>query len=169
MLLVLLWWLWGRSGVLCPVLGLAWAALARLGPALWLLLPRKVCVWRGLCWLKRVRGCIGLDRLPSMPLDDDDPPPDWLETYRQLGWWRDAFEKEARPDSSGGSGDQDADRIAEARMGDARQYCLKWNNHQNNLLRVFSRLLGQEQFTDCLLYTSPSPRDVEESGKAGCG
>jgi len=30
----------------------------------------------------------------------------------------------------------------------AQQYCLKWNNHQNNLLRVFMRLLGQEQFTD---------------------
>jgi len=30
----------------------------------------------------------------------------------------------------------------------AQQYCLKWNNHQNNLLRVFIRLLGQEQFTD---------------------
>ena len=37
--------LWGRSRVLCPVLGLAWAALARLGPALWLLLPREVCIW----------------------------------------------------------------------------------------------------------------------------
>jgi hypothetical protein len=28
---------------------------------------------------------------------------------------------------------------------------LKWNNHQNNLLRVFTRLLGAEQFTDVLL------------------
>ena len=32
-----------------------------------------------------------------------------------------------------------------------QQYCLKWNNHQNNLLRVFSRLLGQEQFTDVVI------------------
>jgi hypothetical protein len=32
-----------------------------------------------------------------------------------------------------------------------QQYCLKWNNHQNNLLRVFSRLLGQEQFTDVIV------------------
>jgi len=32
-----------------------------------------------------------------------------------------------------------------------QQYCLKWNNHQNNMLRVFTRLLGQEQFTDCVL------------------
>jgi len=32
-----------------------------------------------------------------------------------------------------------------------QQYCLKWNNHQNNMLRVFSRLLGQEQFIDCIL------------------
>ena len=32
-----------------------------------------------------------------------------------------------------------------------QQYCLKWNNHQNNLLRVFSRLLGQEQFTDVVV------------------
>ena len=37
-------------------------------------------------------------------------------------------------------------------MGTAgQQYCLKWNNHQNNLLRVFSRLLGQEQFTDVVV------------------
>ena len=37
------------------------------------------------------------------------------------------------------------------RMEKQQQYCLKWNNHQNNLLRVFSRLLGQEQFTDVVV------------------
>lgn len=29
-----------------------------------------------------------------------------------------------------------------------QQYCLKWNNHQTNLQRVFSRLLRSETFTD---------------------
>jgi len=38
-----------------------------------------------------------------------------------------------------------------AAMPAGQQYCLKWNNHQNNLLRVFSRLLGQEQFTDVVV------------------
>lgn len=32
-----------------------------------------------------------------------------------------------------------------------QQYCLRWNNHQNNLLSVFQRLLGSELFTDVLL------------------
>lgn len=32
-----------------------------------------------------------------------------------------------------------------------QQYCLKWNNHQNNMLRVFTRLFGQEQFTDVII------------------
>ena len=32
-----------------------------------------------------------------------------------------------------------------------QQYCLRWNNHQSNLLRVFSRLLDSEQFTDVVL------------------
>ena len=36
---------------------------------------------------------------------------------------------------------------------DGQQYCLKWNHHQSNLLKVFSRLLGNEQFTDVLLAT----------------
>lgn len=36
---------------------------------------------------------------------------------------------------------------------DQQQYCLKWNHHQSNLLKVFSRLLGNEQFTDVLLAT----------------
>lgn len=31
------------------------------------------------------------------------------------------------------------------------QYCLRWNNHQINMVSVFSRLLGDEQFTDCLI------------------
>lgn len=34
---------------------------------------------------------------------------------------------------------------------DSQQYCLKWNHHQSNLLKVFSRLLDNEQFTDVLL------------------
>jgi len=34
-----------------------------------------------------------------------------------------------------------------------QQYCLKWNHHQSNLLKVFARLLGNEQFTDVLLAT----------------
>jgi hypothetical protein len=38
-------------------------------------------------------------------------------------------------------------------MMDHQQYCLKWNHHQSNLLKVFSRLLGNEQFTDVLLAT----------------
>merc|ERR1712141_132430 len=36
---------------------------------------------------------------------------------------------------------------------DSQQYCLKWNHHQSNLLKVFSRLLDNEQFTDVLLAT----------------
>ncbi len=36
---------------------------------------------------------------------------------------------------------------------DSQQYSLKWNHHQSNLLKVFSRLLGNEQFTDVLLAT----------------
>ena len=31
------------------------------------------------------------------------------------------------------------------------QYSLKWNNHQNNMVNVFNRLLGDEQFTDVLI------------------
>merc|ERR1712223_977868 len=34
---------------------------------------------------------------------------------------------------------------------DSQQYCLKWNHHQSNLLKVFSRLLDNEQFTDVLI------------------
>ncbi|KAA0193282.1 hypothetical protein HAZT_HAZT011421 [Hyalella azteca] len=32
-----------------------------------------------------------------------------------------------------------------------QQYCLKWNNHQSNLLRAFDRLLHSEAFTDVTL------------------
>lgn len=42
-------------------------------------------------------------------------------------------------------------RRQEGPSTDGQQYCLRWNNHQNNLLRVFTRLLGAEQFTDVLL------------------
>jgi len=45
---------------------------------------------------------------------------------------------------SGGSGGGGANQPTQ-------QYCLKWNNHQNNLLRVFIRLLGQEMFTDVII------------------
>jgi hypothetical protein len=31
------------------------------------------------------------------------------------------------------------------------QYSLKWNNHQNNMIRVFNRLFGDEKFTDVLI------------------
>ena len=34
---------------------------------------------------------------------------------------------------------------------DGDQYSLRWNNHQNNLLRVFSRLFDAEHLTDVLL------------------
>jgi len=32
-----------------------------------------------------------------------------------------------------------------------QQYCLKWNNHQNNLLRMFQRQLCTEQFSDVII------------------
>ena len=42
-----------------------------------------------------------------------------------------------------------------------------YNPHSNeaniNVVRVKARLAQGAQPTDCLLYTSPSPRDVEES------
>ena len=31
------------------------------------------------------------------------------------------------------------------------QYCLKWKNHQNNMVHVFNRLLGDDRFTDVLI------------------
>ena len=30
-------------------------------------------------------------------------------------------------------------------------YCLKWNNHQSNLLGLFARLFASEQFTDVVV------------------
>ncbi|XP_037091744.1 uncharacterized protein LOC119111954 [Pollicipes pollicipes] len=36
-------------------------------------------------------------------------------------------------------------------MNSQQQYCLKWNNHQTNLQRVFARLLRNEIFTDVTL------------------
>ena len=30
-------------------------------------------------------------------------------------------------------------------------YCLKWNNHQSNLLGLFARLFTSEQFTDVVV------------------
>ena len=89
-----------------------------------------------------MRGCIGLDRLPSMPLDDDNPPPEWLETCLQFGWWRDSLQKEARPDSSGGSGDQDADRMADARM-EAEQLEARLGKQAAWLIVTDSLVLGR--------------------------
>ncbi|KAK9875583.1 hypothetical protein WA026_009386 [Henosepilachna vigintioctopunctata] len=34
------------------------------------------------------------------------------------------------------------------KMNTAQQYCLRWNNHRTNLLRVFDELLQNEAFTD---------------------
>lgn len=45
-------------------------------------------------------------------------------------------------------------KIAEggpARMGSSSQYCLRWNNHRNNLLAAFDQLLHVEAFTDVTL------------------
>ncbi|RXG60831.1 Protein tramtrack, beta isoform [Armadillidium vulgare] len=36
-------------------------------------------------------------------------------------------------------------------MGTSSQFCLRWNNHQTNLLRAFDDLLRQESFTDVTL------------------
>lgn len=36
-------------------------------------------------------------------------------------------------------------------MTDSQQYCLRWNNHQSNLQRVFARLLRSQTFTDVTL------------------
>ncbi|KAG0715434.1 Protein tramtrack, beta isoform [Chionoecetes opilio] len=38
-----------------------------------------------------------------------------------------------------------------ARMGSSSQYCLRWNNHRNNLLAAFDQLLHVEAFTDVTL------------------
>jgi len=32
-----------------------------------------------------------------------------------------------------------------------QQYCLKWNNHQTNMMKVFTRLLNHQHFTDVIL------------------
>ena len=32
-----------------------------------------------------------------------------------------------------------------------QSYCLKWNNHQSNLLGLFARLFASEQFTDVVV------------------
>lgn len=36
-------------------------------------------------------------------------------------------------------------------MGSSSEFCLRWNNHQANLLNAFEALLGQEAFTDVTL------------------
>ncbi|XP_043233802.1 uncharacterized protein LOC122387555 isoform X1 [Amphibalanus amphitrite] len=43
------------------------------------------------------------------------------------------------------------DVMGGAAMNSQQQYCLKWNNHQTNLQRVFARLLRNEIFTDVTL------------------
>jgi hypothetical protein len=37
------------------------------------------------------------------------------------------------------------------KMTPSHQFCLKWNNHSNNLLKVFGRLFSNESFTDVTL------------------
>ena len=39
-------------------------------------------------------------------------------------------------------------------MGEARQYCLKWNNHPRNVATVFDRLRAEELFVDVTLATA---------------
>ena len=54
----------------------------------------------------------------------------------------------------------------ESRMsGGTQQYCLKWNNHQSNMLRVFTRLLNHQHFTDVIL--AAEGRNIK-CHKVGC-
>ena len=46
-----------------------------------------------------------------------------------------------------------------------QQYCLKWNNHQNNMMRVFTRLLSHQHFTDVIL--AAEGRNIK-CHKVGC-
>lgn len=36
-------------------------------------------------------------------------------------------------------------------MGSTQQFCLKWNNHQSNMLSIFDQLLSSEHFVDVTL------------------
>lgn len=46
-----------------------------------------------------------------------------------------------------------------------QQYCLKWNNHQNNMMKVFARLLSHQHFTDVIL--AAEGRNIK-CHKVGC-
>merc|ERR1712223_307436 len=52
---------------------------------------------------------------------------------------------------------------------DSQQDCLKWNHHQSNLLKVFSRLLDNEQFTDVLLATEGKTIRCHKVVLSACG
>ena len=49
----------------------------------------------------------------------------------------------AGPDTGGGGGN--------VMLSNPQQYCLRWNNHQHNLLSVFEDLLHNEAFVDVTL------------------
>ena len=40
------------------------------------------------------------------------------------------------------------------------QYCLKWNNHKNNISGVFDRLRTDERFVDVTLASSDQKSDT---------
>ena len=50
----------------------------------------------------------------------------------------------AGPDTGGGGG-------GNVVLSNPQQYCLRWNNHQHNLLSVFEDLLHNEAFVDVTL------------------
>ena len=49
-----------------------------------------------------------------------------------------------------------------------QQYCLRWNNHRNNLLNVFEQLLETEAFTDVTLAVSGTSIKCHKMVLAAC-